>query len=113
MTLLGEEGSNISGGQRQLVVLARALYSKPQVLLIDEGTSAMDRETEKFVMTVLQKLKTDITILMVTHKLQTALESDTVYLLGQGSIIDSGKPQDLLKKENFLSRNYRELVKMM
>ncbi|MCP4458862.1 MAG: peptidase domain-containing ABC transporter [Cytophagales bacterium] len=113
MTLLGEEGSNISGGQKQLVALARALYRKPQLLLIDEGTSAMDRETEKFVMSVLQKLKSEVAILMVTHKLQTALESDMLYLLENGGIIDSGEPKDLLKKKNFLSRNYQELVKRM
>ncbi|MEQ9403265.1 MAG: peptidase domain-containing ABC transporter [Cyclobacteriaceae bacterium] len=110
MTLLGEEGANISGGQKQLVGLARALYRKPSLLLIDEGTSAMDRETEKFVMKTLQKVREEAAVLMVTHKLQTALESDVTYLLEDGRILDSGVPRDLIRGENFLSRNYEELT---
>jgi len=110
MTLLGEEGANISGGQKQLVGLARALYKKPQLLLIDEGTSAMDRQTEKFVMNLLRKMKSNAAVLMVTHRLQTALESDVVYLLEDGTIVSSGMPNQLLESENFLSANYRELT---
>ncbi len=111
MTLLGEEGANISGGQKQLVALARALYKNPDVLLIDEGTAAMDRETEKFVMNMLQKIKSEKGILMVTHRIQTAMESDEIYLLEGGEIIDSGNPQELVKKKNFLSGFYKELTK--
>lgn len=110
MTLLGEEGANISGGQKQLVGLARALYKNPDVLLIDEGTAAMDRETEKFVMSLLQELKQDKGILMVTHRVQTAMDSDEVYLLEDGKIVDSGVPLDLVEKNNFLSSYYNELV---
>ena len=101
MTLLGEEGANISGGQKQLVGLARALYKNPDVLLIDEGTAAMDRDTEKFVMSLLQRLKQQKGILMVTHRVQTAMESDEVYLLEDGKVVDSGKPLDLVEKESF------------
>lgn len=110
MTLLGEEGANISGGQKQLVGLARALYKNPKLLLVDEGTSAMDRDTEKFVMGLLQKIKKETAILMVTHRLQTALASDSLYLLEQGSIADSGTPSELIKRENFFSKNYKELT---
>lgn len=109
-TLLGEEGANISGGQKQILALARALYRKPSLLLIDEGTSAMDRRTEKFAMQVIQNMKNDIAILMVTHKLQTALESDVVYLLEDGKIIDAGDPETLISKKNFFSESYHELV---
>lgn len=110
MTLLGEEGANISGGQKQLVGLARALYKNPQLLLIDEGTSAMDRETEKFVMSLLQEVKKETAILMVTHRLQTALASDSLYLIEKGTIADSGTPSELIKRDNFFSKNYNELT---
>jgi len=111
MALLGEEGANISGGQKQLVGLARALYKNPDILLIDEGTAAMDRDTEKFVVGLLQKLKSEKGVLMVTHRVQTAMESDEVYLLENGKLTDSGNPQELIEKENFLSEFYQELVR--
>ncbi len=70
----------------------------------------MDRETEKFVIQALKKIKHETAILLVSHKFQTALESDMVYLLEGGEIADSGAPKELLERENFLSNNYKELV---
>lgn len=110
MTLLGEEGANISGGQKQLVGLARALFKNPDILIIDEGTAAMDRDTEKFVMELLRKLTAEKGVLMVTHRIPTAMEADEVYLLENGEIVDSGDPNKLIVRENFLSEYYKELV---
>ncbi|MEM0941963.1 MAG: peptidase domain-containing ABC transporter [Bacteroidota bacterium] len=95
MTLLGEEGVNISGGQKQLVGLARALYRNPSVVLIDEGTSAMDRKTEQFILNMIRRIKKDKAILMVTHRMKVAQESDYVYFLENGEIIREGKPTEL------------------
>ena len=67
-TPLGEEGINISGGQRQLVAFARALFDKPQLLILDEATSAMDKETELFILGLLQKLKKKMMIIFMTHR---------------------------------------------
>ncbi|WKV13457.1 peptidase domain-containing ABC transporter [Marivirga harenae] len=105
LTLLGEEGANISGGQKQLVGLARALYRNPQLLLIDEGTSAMDRNTEQFILNLLQQLKKEKAILFVSHRMRVAGFSDYIYILENGSITSQGEPQALIKEENFFSES--------
>lgn len=68
-TLVGEEGINLSGGQKQMIALARALFSRPQLLILDEATAAMDRESERFVLNLLTQLKMDIAIIFITHRL--------------------------------------------
>ncbi len=85
-TLLGEEGVNISGGQKQLVALARALYKKPQVLLLDEPTSAMDRNTEQFVINLLMKVKKETAIFIITHRINLAGFADKYYVLENGVV---------------------------
>lgn len=109
-TLLGEEGINISSGQKQLVVLVRALLRKPQLLLLDEATSALDRKTENFVLAVLQKLKPEIGTILVTHRIKTAQQADTIYILENKTISVSGSPEALLQSENFFSESYKEII---
>jgi ATP-binding cassette, subfamily C, bacteriocin exporter len=84
LTIVGEEGVNLSGGQKQLVVLARALYRQPSLLLLDEATSAMDSQTEQFVLDLFEKLKSEMGILMVTHRNSIAEKADNVYVLENG-----------------------------
>ncbi|MDR0546908.1 MAG: peptidase domain-containing ABC transporter [Dysgonamonadaceae bacterium] len=83
-TLVGEDGVNLSDGQQQLIALARALYRKPSILLLDEPTSAMDTQTEKFVMDLLIKHKKQFATLLVTHRKHLAEVSDKVYQLKNG-----------------------------
>ena len=109
LTLLGEEGINLSGGQKQLVALARVLFRQPKILLLDEATSAMDRNTENFVMRLLQKEKKDKSILLVTHRIKTAQRCDRIYILENGSIVSSGSPAELMKSQNFFSESILEL----
>jgi ATP-binding cassette subfamily B protein len=110
MTLLGEEGVNISGGQKQLVSLARALYKNPDVIVIDEGTSAMDRATESFVLNLLNKLKKDKAIFVITHRMKVASLSDYIYILRNGQIEDEGEPDQLVNRSNFYSSSVQELL---
>ncbi len=80
-TLLGESGIHLSGGQKQLVGLARALYHKPRILLLDEATSAMDKNTKSFIMNLLGKLKTETAIVFITHQSQEIQQADRIYHL--------------------------------
>ena len=84
LTIVGEEGINLSGGQKQLVALARALYRQPQLLFLDEATSAMDSNTENFVLNLLENLKFETGILMVTHRNSIAQQADKVYRIEKG-----------------------------
>lgn len=86
LSILGEEGIALSGGQKQLVALARALYKKPKLLILDEATAAMDRHTERFILDLLSKLRNEISIILVTHKIESARLADRIYLLENGSV---------------------------
>jgi ATP-binding cassette, subfamily C, bacteriocin exporter len=85
-TVVNENGSNLSGGQKQLVGIARALYKKPQLLLLDEATSAMDLRTEKFVFDLLERFKKDMSIVFVTHKPNLAKIADRIYILEENTL---------------------------
>lgn len=81
MTQVGEEGINLSGGQKQLIAFARALYKPSQILLLDEMTAAMDRRTERTICDLLVQLKNEHIIVFVTHRLETAKKSGTSFML--------------------------------
>ncbi len=109
-TLLGEEGINLSGGQKQIIALARVLYKKPQFLILDEATAAMDRNTEKFTLEILQKIKSEVAILFISHRLHSLKNyTDRIYVLENGIISHSGTHEELLLNENFYSAFWKEL----
>lgn len=85
-TVVGERGLRLSGGERQRIAIARALYRRPQVLIFDEGTSALDNATEQELMRSLQSLRGDHTILLVAHRLSTVRNADRVVFLEGGRI---------------------------
>ena len=111
MTLVGEEGINLSGGQKQIIALARALYHKPQLLILDEATAAMDRQSEQFVLQLLQHLKNEMGIIFITHRLHV-LKSfcDRIYILEKGTIINYGNHAQLLQTKNLYSNYWNDLV---
>lgn len=109
-TILGEEGINLSGGQKQVIALMRALYKKPKVLLLDEFTSAMDRKTEHFVLEMLNSLKSELTIIFISHRLHSLPKiADRIYVLENGIISDFGNHERLMESKNFYSDFWREL----
>lgn len=109
-TILGEEGINLSGGQKQVIALMRALYKRLKVLLLDEFTSAMDRKTEQFVLELLNKLKSELTIIFISHRLHSLPKiADRIYVLENGIISDFGNHEKLLESKNFYSEFWAEL----
>tara|TARA_R110002049_G_scaffold203126_3_gene373721 strand:+ start:2137 stop:4317 length:2181 start_codon:yes stop_codon:yes gene_type:complete len=110
-TILGKEGINLSGGQKQLLALMRALYKKPQLLLLDEFTSAMDRKTEQFVLDLLIKLKQEISIIFISHRLHSLKHlADRIYIIENGNSNTSGTHEKLLETDNFYSQFWHNLL---
>lgn len=101
-TLLGESGFEISGGQKQLVAITRALYHEPDVILLDEPTSAMHLEMEKMVWKTFHNLKNKMAIVLVTHRINSAKHSDIIHIIKDGSISHSDTPKNLLSTRNNL-----------
>ena len=109
-TILGEEGINLSGGQKQIIALMRVLYKKPQVLLLDEFTSAMDRKTEKSVLDLLNRLKSKLTVIFISHRLHSLPKiADKIYVIENGVTTDFGSHEQLMKSRNFYSDFWNEL----
>jgi ABC-type multidrug transport system fused ATPase/permease subunit len=97
-TLAGERGMKISGGQRQRLGIARALYTKPKLLVLDEATSALDGQTELDISESIQSLKGNVTVILIAHRLSTVLNADRVYYVDEGRIIASGNFEELRNK---------------
>ena len=99
-TLVGERGLRLSGGQRQRIGIARALYHNPQLLIMDEGTSALDNKTEELVMSSINKLGKEITVILIAHRLSTIKKCDKIFLLENGKIEAEGTYQELVNTNN-------------
>ncbi|WP_297337256.1 ABC transporter ATP-binding protein [Algoriphagus sp.] len=112
LTLSGEEGRNLSGGQRQLVGLVRALVKQPKILILDEATAAMDYRMERAVMDLVRNYlhQTDAWLLLITHQPPLAFTLDRILILEQGKISASGTPQQLLATENPFSAAFQYIL---
>jgi ABC-type multidrug transport system fused ATPase/permease subunit len=97
-TRVGERGIKLSGGQRQRIAIARAILKNAPILLLDEATSSLDSESEKLVQDALEKLMKNRTSLIVAHRLSTIENSDLIYVLEKGNIIEQGNHEELLAK---------------
>ena len=93
---LTENGSNLSVGTRQLVCLARAMLRRPKVLVLDEATSALDLETDRSMQKMLREQFQGCTVIIVAHRLETVVTCDKIVVMGDGSVIEQGSPEELL-----------------
>ena len=97
-TFVGERGIQLSGGQIQRIGIARALYNNPKILIFDEATSSLDGISEKLIMNAINKFTGQKTIIIIAHRLETIKNCDSIFLLKNGEIIDSGSYNELLSR---------------
>ncbi|MBM23061.1 MAG: hypothetical protein CMD78_02200 [Gammaproteobacteria bacterium] len=98
-TQLGEQGIRLSGGQRQRVALARAFYHQREVLVLDEATSALDTDTEREIVQEMQRLKGNVTMIVIAHRLSTLQHCDRIYKLKRGEIVEVGSYRDMISNQ--------------
>ena len=113
-TVIGEGGVKLSGGQKQLVAFARALFRPHSIFILDEMTAAMDRKTESFINDLLIKMKEDHIIICVTHRLDTARQiSDRIAVIENGVVAENGSHQELMQTDNYYSQYWKGLENMI
>jgi ATP-binding cassette, subfamily B, multidrug efflux pump len=105
-TVLGERGSGLSQGQRQLLAIARAALADPRILILDEATSSVDSRTERLIQEALEKLLEGRTSFVIAHRLSTIRNADLVLVINEGRIIERGKFNELLAEKGFFYNLY-------
>ncbi|PTR87913.1 ATP-binding cassette domain-containing protein, partial [Bacillus anthracis] len=103
-TLVEENGSNFSGGQKQRLSIARAILRKPEILIMDEATSNLDSITERAIENTIHEFSKGMTTIIIAHRLSTIMRCDNIYILENGEIIESGNHKELIeRKEKYYS----------
>jgi len=110
-TMIGENGVKLSGGEKQRLSIARAFLKKSKIILLDEATSSLDSKTEEKIQKALEKLTLDKTTIVIAHRLSTILNSDKIYVVDNGKIIDSGKHEELLVQSKVYKNFYERQIK--
>ena len=110
-TMIGENGVKLSGGEKQRLSIARAFLKNSRIILLDEATSSLDSETEEKIQKALDKLTVNKTTIVIAHRLSTILNSDNIYVVDNGKIIDSGKHDELLDKSKIYKNYYQRQIK--
>jgi ATP-binding cassette subfamily B protein len=106
-TALTERGGNLSGGQRQRIALARMFLKNPPVLILDEGTSALDNISERRVRAAIDHARQSHTVIMVAHRLSTLNQTDRIFVFDQGRVVEQGGFDELVQKNGV----FTELVR--
>ena len=110
-TMIGENGVKLSGGEKQRLSIARAFLKKSKIILLDEATSSLDSETEEKIQKALSQLTLNKTTIVIAHRLSTILNSDNIYVVDNGKIIDSGKHKELLNQSKVYKNFYERQIK--
>ena len=110
-TIIGENGIRLSGGEKQRLSIARAILKKSPIILLDEATSSLDAETESKIQKAISFLTKGRTSIVIAHRLSTILNSDVIYVIDKGQVIDSGKHDDLVKTSNTYKNFYEKQIK--
>lgn len=107
-TMAGEKGVALSGGQKQRISIARALISKPEILILDDALSAVDAQTEKNILASLRRERAGMTNIIASHRLSAVKDADIIYVMEEGQIIDSGTHEELIRRQGY----YRDEFKL-
>ena len=105
-TILEEDGSNLSVGQRQLITIARAFLSSPDILILDEATSSVDTRTEVQIQQAMQNLMQGRTNFVIAHRLSTIRKADKILVMNEGKIVETGNHKELMEKDGFYAEIY-------
>ena len=109
-TLIGENGVRLSGGEKQRLSIARAFLKNSKIILLDEATSSLDSETEEKIQKALDKLTLNKTTVVIAHRLSTILNSDKIYVMDKGIVMDSGNHEELLTKSDTYKNYYKKQI---
>jgi subfamily B ATP-binding cassette protein MsbA len=109
-TLIGENGVRLSGGEKQRLSIARAMMKKSSIILLDEATSSLDSETESKIQDALKILTKDKTTIVIAHRLSTILNSNNIYVIDSGKIIDHGKHEELMVNSELYKNFYEKQI---
>ena len=104
--VLNEEADNISGGQKQLLTIARVILANPKILILDEATSSVDTRTEELIQKAMDKLMEGRTSFIIAHRLSTIKNADLILVMNEGDIVEQGTHEELLKKNGFYANLY-------
>ena len=110
-TMIGENGVKLSGGEKQRLSIARAFLKNSRIILLDEATSSLDSETEEKIQKALNKLIINKTTIVIAHRLSTILNSDNIYVIDKGKIVDHGKHDELLNNSKIYKNFYQRQIK--
>ena len=110
-TIIGENGIRLSGGEKQRLSIARAMLKKSPIILLDEATSSLDADTEKKIQDAINLLTKNRTTIVIAHRLSRILNSDKIYVIDSGKVVEEGNHTELLDKSSIYKNFYEKQIK--